>query len=162
MSVQTIIATLTELIEIHEKLIKISKQKTEIIKEGSIEKLQPILSSERKCVQELEKIELKRQEKIEAWCHEHALDDKHITITEILDHLSNQPEAEQLEETTIYLTNLITRLKQQEQLNHELIIQSMQFIQLSLDMMSPTIKHLNYGKNKALDTVKRSVFDSKA
>lgn len=162
MSVQTIIETLTELVEIHEKLIKLSKQKTEIIKEGSIEKLQSILSKERKCVQALEKAEVSRQEQVEIWCNERELAQGNVTITEILELLSGQAEAVSLENETIRLTNIITKLKQQEQLNQELIIQSMQFVQLSLDMMSPTIKNLNYGKTKTLDTVKRSVFDSKA
>lgn len=162
MSVQTIIETMTILIEIHEELIVLSQQKTEVIKEGSIDKLQQILSKERKYVQKLEKEELNRQEKVKVWCIEQNLSQDNITITEMLDIINDQADVEQLEKMTIILTKALTKLKQSEQLNHELIVQSMQFVQLSLDIMSPTIKNLNYSKNKNTETIKRSVFDSKA
>ena len=63
---------------------------------------------------------------------------------------------------TIELTKAITQLKQQEQLNQALIQQSMQFVQLSLDILNPTIQTMNYGKNREDAGSKRSVFDSKA
>lgn len=162
MSIQVITETLSELIKIHEKLIKQSKEKTEVIKEGSIEKLQTILSRERQCVQELEKLESKRAQQVNVWTEKNGLTDENMTITKMLKLIKNPLEAKQLELKTIALTEMITILKQQEQLNEELIMQSMQFVQLSLDMMSPTINNLNYGKNQETSTVKRSVFDSKA
>lgn len=162
MSVQMIIATLTDLALIHEDLIVLSEQKTEIMKEGSVGKLQQILSQERKFVQALGKAETKRQTQVKAWCTEQGFPEENITITAMLEAISDPTDAEQLEQKTITLTNAITKLKQQEQLNQELIVQSMQFVQLSLDMMSPSLKNLNYGKSKGTETSKRSVFDSKA
>lgn len=162
MPVQAIIETLTELVDIHDKLIELSKEKTEIIKEGSVEKLQQILSSERKSVQALEKVEKNRQKQVEIWCSEQKLPKNDMTITKMLELISEQVDAKRLEEKTIKLTQTITKLKQQEQLNKELIHQSMQFVQLSMDMISPTINNLNYGKNKESTSIKRSMFDSKA
>lgn len=162
MSVQAIIKTLTELVDIHEEIIKLSKEKTEIIKDGSIEKLQQVLSSEHKFVQRLEKAEVNRQKQVDLWCDDQNISKVNVTITKILELISDEPEASQLKLKTIELAKVMTKLKQQEKLNQELITQSMQFVQLSLDMMSPTINNLNYGKSKESTSEKRSMFDSKA
>lgn len=69
---------------------------------------------------------------------------------------------EGLEKTAVALTNVITRLKEQKQLNQALIQQSMQFVELSLDMLSPSIRNMNYGEKKSSGPKGRSVFDSKA
>lgn len=164
MSIEVIIQSLTELTSIHENLNSISEEKTEVVKEGSVDKLQQLLSKERKQILILEKAENKRQELVEKWFSEQKLPLNDMTITHMLEIITNEHDANRLEHTTIGLTKAITKLKQQEQLNQDLIRQSMQFVQMSLDMMSPTIKNMNYGKGKDRDTEgsKRSVFDSKA
>lgn len=161
MSVATIIQSLQKLIHIHASLVDVSEQKTSIIKEGLIDKLQPILSKERQAVQMLEKAEAKRQQAVEQWYMDNQLTSSTMTITHMLDVLDSSEERHQLEEATTELTHLLTELKRQEQLNNALIQQSMQFIQMSLDMMQPTIKNVNYGDQNNHQS-KRSVFDSKA
>jgi len=159
--VATIIQSLQNLIHIHASLIDVSQQKTSVIKEGLIDKLQPILSQERQAVQMLEKAEGKRQQAVEQWYKDNHLTSDTMTITHMLDILAPSEERHQLEEATTELTHLLTELKRQEQLNHALIQQSMQFVQMSLDMMQPTIKNMNYGDQNKHQS-KRSVFDSKA
>src|SRR5699024_12155628 len=91
----------------------------------------------------LEKAEAKRQQAVEQWYMDNQLTSSTLTITHMLDVLGSSEERHQLEEATTELTHLLTELKRQEQLNNELIQQSMQFIQMSLDMMQPTIKNVN-------------------
>ena len=57
MSIHEIIKSLEDLVEVHEELLALSKEKTEIVKEGSIDKLQALLVTERKLVRKLEKKE---------------------------------------------------------------------------------------------------------
>lgn len=162
MSVQPILESLEKLIDLHKSLLDISKQKTFVVKEGSVDKLQPLLVKERKYVQALEQNERKRQIKVESWISQHDLSAENATITGILGSLSDEKVKEELETQTVILTNTITQLKQQEQLNKALIQQSMQFVELSLDMMKPSIRNMNYGGKKSSDSTDRSVFDSKA
>ena len=68
----------------------------------------------------------------------------------------------QLEASAVKLTEALIALKQQEQLNIALIQQSMQFVQLSLDLLSPSLTNMNYGKEQKDQPINRSVFDSKA
>jgi len=162
LSADLIIQSLEELVSIHENLLTISEEKTKVIKEGSIDKLQNLLVKERKQIRLSEQAEVNRQTVVEQWCMNNGTTVDSATITNILQMLTDEVERQKLEHTATKLTETITRLKQQEQLNHVLISQSMQFVQLSLDLMSPTLKNMNYGVNKESDITTRSVFDSKA
>lgn len=161
MSVQPIIQSLQKLIGLHESLLEISKQKTAVVKEGSVESLQPLLLKERKHVQALEQAETKRQKAVQVWVAEHIPGMEQATITGILEVLNDEQSKKELEKVTITLTETITELKQQEQLNQSLIQQSMQFVELSLNMMKPSIRNMNYGGKKSSDSTERSVFEDR-
>ncbi|MFD2044989.1 flagellar protein FlgN [Ornithinibacillus salinisoli] len=162
MSVKAINQSLENLNNIHEDLLKNSEQKTEVIKEGSVEKLQSVLIKERKLIQLLDKAEEQRKKEVDRWFSDRELPSVEATITNMLELLSDEQDRKNLEEQTVALTEVMLKLKQQEQLNMALIQQSMQFVQLSLDLMSPSLKNLNYGNEKEKATINRSMFDSKA
>ncbi|ASN04724.1 flagellar protein FlgN [Virgibacillus necropolis] len=157
-----IIKSMEKLIMLHESLLVISEQKTVAIKEGNMEKLQPLLVKERKHVQALEQMETSRQKEVKAWFEVNNLQGKNETITTMLEMIDDKEQQKVLEDVTIHLTHSVTNLKRQEQLNQALIQQSLQFVELSLDMMNPSITNLNYGNTKETESIKRSVFDSKA
>lgn len=154
--------TLERLVILHEGLLSISKQKTIAMKDGNMESLQPLLVKERKHVQALEQAEVSRQAEVKNWFIENNLQTKEQTITAILDRLQETDQQQALADVTIQLTKAITELKRQEQLNQTLIQQSLQFVELSLNMMNPSIQNLNYGNKKETGSEKRSIFDSKA
>ncbi|MGM8212550.1 flagellar protein FlgN [Virgibacillus sp. W0430] len=165
MAIQTIIQPIVKLIDIHKYLMKISEQKTAVIKEGAVDELHSLLTKERKYIQLLEQIEAERAKHVNAWFSNQNIqgEDVQLTVTSMLDTLENERDRTELANLTTELTNTITSLKQQEQLNRDLIAQSMQFIHLSLDMLQPTIQNMNYNKQQTTSsTPKRSVFDSKA
>jgi phosphotransferase system IIB component len=163
MSIQPIIRSLKQLIQFHERLVDISEQKTALIKDGAIDELQTLLVTERKEIRLLEQAEEKRQAGVSAWFREKQAD-RAATLTNMLEIITDKTEKENLEHTTIKLTKVITSLKQQEELNQSLLNQSMQFVQLNMDMMNPTMKQINYGNQKqaAAANMNRSVFDSQA
>lgn len=164
MSVQAIIKKLDKLTEIHQQLVQLSKEKTTVIKEGAVEKLQAVLVKERKYVQQLEQAEESRRTEVEAWFEENKLPLAEATVTTMLQQLTAEEEKEAVEAAAVRLTEAIVEFKQQEQLNMALIQQSMQFVQLSIDLLSPTLKSMNYGNKTQSEqsSVGRSVFDSKA
>lgn len=162
MSVHPIIQALEKLIKLHEGLVDSAKEKTELIKAGSVDHLQTLLVKEHKYIQALDQAETKRKKTVEAWLEHQGITLNHATITAILETLSDEQAKEDLERTAVKLTNMITHLKQQEQLNQALIQQSMQFVELSLEIMKPSIRHMNYGGKQASGSPERSVFDSRA
>ncbi|WP_010098536.1 flagellar protein FlgN [Ornithinibacillus scapharcae] len=150
------------LILIHEQLLALSIEKTALVKEGNVEKLQPTLVKERKAVQQLEQAEEERQKEVATWFVNHGVKVDEVTLSNLMNHIEIEAEKKELEDAAVRLTEAIVKLKQQEELNMALIQQSMQFVQLSIDLLSPSLKNMNYGKDKGPSDVNRSVFDSKA
>ncbi|GAB3802891.1 flagellar protein FlgN [Virgibacillus kimchii] len=162
MSIEEIIGSVDELIQYHERLLAISEQKTAVIIDGNIEELQKLLVKERKEARLLEQAEEKRQAGVQEWFLRRR-DSREATLTNMLEVIKNPMERDQLGRTTIQLTELITKLKQQEELNQALLNQSMKFVQLTMGMVNPDLKEMNYGKQKQTGpTVQHSVFDSQA
>ncbi|WP_163538879.1 flagellar protein FlgN [Gracilibacillus sp. YIM 98692] len=164
MSVQKIINHLNKMIELHQSLLRVSEQKTEILKEGKIDALRKLLNTEQKHIQAIDQIEKKRIEAVESWAQGEGLDPASMTVSVMIDNHIEGDEKELLEKVTVQLAELLVELRRQEVLNKQLTEQSMQFVQLSLSMVQPSIKNFNYGKQKNTGpaTPKRSVFDSKA
>lgn len=162
MSVQQIMELMEQLVDVHKQLLSISKEKTERFKEGAIEPLQQLLVKERKQIRLLEQTESKRQQAVEKWFQTNGMDTEQYTVSHMLEKLEDEKERETLANITTTLTETIVELKQQEQLNEALIRQSMEFVQMSLDLMNPNISSMNYGKEMKKNTGNRSLFDSQA
>lgn len=162
MSVHPLLTTIDELIGLHKEMLQNSIMKTETLKAGQIEGLQKVLMKEQKLVLFLEKAEQSRLIQTERWFAENHKQTEEKTVTNMLAILEAGPEQEKLAEKIMMLTNEITNLKKQEQLNQSLLQQSLQFIQFSLNMVNPTIENFNYGTNNNTITHKKSIFDSKA
>ncbi|MBU5467798.1 flagellar protein FlgN [Virgibacillus sp. MSJ-26] len=162
MSIKHILKTLEKLVGLQQSLLEISKQKTVDVKEGQIDHFQSTLVKERKAVQAIEQVEKKRIQEVNQWCAENSIPEEQATLTGMLEFLSNEEEKNNLEASATELTEGIVKIKQQEELNQVLIQQSMQFIQLSLELLNPSIGNMNYSAKKATKQVERSVFDSKA
>ena len=84
-------------------------------------------------------------------------------MTVILEHIERIDDKQKLEKAVTELLEVIIELRRSEKLNRDLIEQSMQFVQLSLDLLQPSDRNINYQKEtKNQSHIKRSVFDSKA
>ncbi|MGP4040733.1 flagellar protein FlgN [Gracilibacillus sp. D59] len=165
MSVQPIIQHLNKLIELHDSLLHVSMQKTELLKENKIDDLQKLLVTEQKHVQAINQIEQKRIDAVATWAQANSLDTASVTVSAIIEDYATGADQKSLEEVTLKLAEKLVELRRQEDLNKQLTQQSLQFVQLSLDMMQPSMKNMNYGKSKQQPQSsgpKRSVFDSKA
>ncbi|WP_179151879.1 flagellar protein FlgN [Oceanobacillus senegalensis] len=162
MSVKSITESLEKLIFVHRELLGLSKQKTEIVKEGSVAPLQALLVTEGKQIRLLEQTELKRQQEVEQWFSDRKCRQEEKNITKMIEIIEREADKEALAKAMKDLTELIIELRNQEKLNQTLLQQSMQFVQLSLDMMAPSIKNMNYGiqQVKADNQTNRSLFDS--
>ncbi|MRG84787.1 flagellar protein FlgN [Salinibacillus xinjiangensis] len=163
MSTQAIIQAMSKLMKLHESLLKLSKEKTELLKSGDMDAFQSLLVNENKHVQAVSQLEQKRVTLTEKWFQQQGVTSQENTVSEMLKHIKDENEKEELTNIFEKFIMLMAELKQQEQLNQELTQQSLQFVELSLDLLQPSIKNLNYGdQKKGSSAPKRSVFDSKA
>ncbi|KGX86315.1 flagellar protein FlgN [Pontibacillus litoralis] len=163
MSIPSIIATLDKLYTLHEQFYRLSKEKTTLLQGDDTTALQPLLVKERKYIQAITQIEQKRQQLVEEWLSSQELSNEEPTLTTLLTYVKGE-ENELLQQFYDRFVPLIAEIKQQEQLNQEITRQSLQYIELSLNLLQPTMKNLNYSnqRNSASEAPKTSVFDSKA
>lgn len=124
-----------------------------------------MLTKERQIIQKVEQLERLREQLVNQHFEENKVTNEEKTFTVLLETLADGTEKNQLERLVANLIQLIVEIRESEQLNNELLQQSMQFVQLSLDMIQPQGQNINYGdhaKKKRTDSgQKRSVFDSK-
>jgi len=165
LSLKPTLQALDDLINIHEGLIDISEQKTNILKAGTSEELQKILIQEQSYIHKLELAERKRERVVRQWFAKYYPEEEELTVTRMLAMEMGDDEKKQLETSAATLTHLLTELKRHEQLNAALIKQSRQFIQISLNLLKPSIHTMNYKRLSQVESQQikgQSVFDSKA
>ncbi|WP_223155055.1 flagellar protein FlgN [Alkalibacillus aidingensis] len=161
----SIIEKLEKIYQLNDSLLTLSKDKTERLKANDIEAFNDLLMKERKHVQAIEQIEAKREQETKAWFELNAPHIEEQTMTSLIEQVDDQEQKRELEDLFEKLVFVLADLKQQEQLNRDLTQQSLQFVELTLDMLRPNHqKDLNYQKPKAQDSKRsgQSVFDSKA
>ncbi|WLR49253.1 flagellar protein FlgN [Halobacillus litoralis] len=163
MTIDPVINHMKQLQQLHESLLSLSKRKTEALKTNDVTGIQQLLIQEKKHVQAIEKIEKQREHSVTQWASEKGIPPRERTVSELIEILNGE-EKERLQNAYEALILVLADLKQQEKLNTELTQQSLQFINMSLDLLQPSIQSVNYGGKEANNgsTVKRSIFDSKA
>lgn len=156
--------TLTQLLDIQKRLNELAREKTEVIKQNDVEKLEELLKAEETTVQLLEKVEDKRQAVVSAFLKEHRIEDAEPTMSTLANYLPAE-QKQRFEELHEALLEEIVELKERNELNDLLTKQSLYFINASLELVSPESEKMNYQNPKSKQTPppsRQSFFDSKA
>lgn len=157
MSAQTIITVLEKLIKLHKSFNQLADKKTNIIKEGNTDALTALLIEEQKLVKSITQMEKEREQAVQIF-----MSGKKATIDEVI-KVANSTEAEELQRLKEELLAEVMKLKEQNELNQQLLITSLQFVNLSLDLLQPQGRNYNYDKtNEEPPKNMKSMFDSKA
>lgn len=141
MSATLLIQTLDKLVKLHLSLHEVTKNKTEIIKVGDMEALQQIMKDEQAHIMSIQKLEEARMTISKRIAPQYA----EPTVTDCIQFI-NQDDAKQVSEIAQHLKDIIMDLKETNTLNQQLLMQSMQFVNVSLNLLKPTPKSINYGK----------------
>lgn len=162
MSATAIIEQLDKLIKLHENLNKLSVQKTEVIKKGDMEALDKFLKNEQKFVKAIEQVERERQLAVASLLSEQNKSDS-TSLTDVLSFVT-EAEKEKLLQQRERLLQVVQELKDHNSLNQQLIFHSLQYVNLSLDMIRPQLTNMNYDNPSKRDNSKlsRGMFDSRA
>ncbi|WP_409302839.1 flagellar protein FlgN [Peribacillus sp. SCS-155] len=162
MSAEHIKTALEMLIKLHKSLNSLAAKKTDIIKKGDTGALNQLLIDEQKHIKAIEMTERDRQTAVEAFLQNKGRAIGPATITTVIE-LSSTSHAEDLDRLKEELIEEAAQLKEQNQLNQQLVYQSLQFINLSLDMLRPQSQTFNYGKPAGQKRQpSNSMFDSRA
>lgn len=160
MSTEKLVTTLKKILLLHQHLLKLSERKSDILKKGDIDALNEQMKEEQKYILAIKQVENERI----------ALVDKILgprvqekTLTKCIEAASEpiRSELEQLYEDLVRVTH---DLRAVNELNQQLTHQSLQYVNMSLDMLVPQEQTVTYGNPAGTKEKKqtRSMFDSKA
>lgn len=161
------IGLLSDLHNQHVKLLDVALKKTEALKQNDMKTLDQLLHQETKCIQMIDSIENERIREVEMLLNQKQIvTDENPSLAQLLRFYESDAQ-EKLYEIQEQMRYTIQKLQEQNELNDELIRQSLQFVNASLSLMEPTQPTTNYGRpgqqQQANGYQKRSsIFDSKA
>jgi flagellar biosynthesis/type III secretory pathway chaperone len=145
-------ALLERLFKSHEDLLALGERKTEVLKLGDMKALDVLLKEEDLQVKKLQLIEKERLLKF-----------ANVTLADVLEQ-ADGTEKENLIQLQEQLIQIHEALKSRNELNQELLEQSLQYINMSLSMVQPETEPVTYSKPKTngYNSSNTSLFDSKA
>ncbi len=164
MSAQSIIQTLKQLIDLHKELNEMARDKTEAIKAEELNLLSSLLVQERKLVVEIEKLEKVRQSDVHTFLREKGVQDESALLSECIQYAAENEQTE-LNKLGVELREEITKLKERNELNQQLIYQSLQFVNMNINLMLPETENYTYERPQDSEGERsrgQSLFDSKA
>lgn len=146
MSIANIVVTLEKLEKMHKSLLELAHAKTEYIKQGDMEKLDQLIKNEQAHVAAINTIEHQRQAMVTDYLRAKgiALTDT-PSVADVITAAENSESTQSLVNVRERLVALLNELKMQNELNQKLVMNSLQFINITLDAMRPQqTKQYNY------------------
>lgn len=162
MSAEALIANLTKLYQLHENLLKLAVRKTDVLKKGDVDSLQDIMRDEQKFTTAITMMEQERQTAARSFLKQNG--NGQITISDCIEAAAPEA-AETLRAIQEQMVTVIDKLQEQNELNKQLIYQSLQFVNMNLDLLQPDNETATYGRpdhNRNQMKPGKSFFDSKA
>lgn len=147
MSADQLLIVMERLIEMHKSLLEIADKKTAIIEKGDIDALNTLVKEEQKLLPSLNKYEQVRHQVVRNFLTPYHVEEENYTITTCLEFLAD-PNKEKLSSLRDELIDIVQTLQKKNDLNSQLVHQSLQFVQMSLDMFYPKTPEFNYGPPK--------------
>lgn len=168
MSVQPIIQILEKLEKMHKSLLELAYKKTEIVKNGDMGELDLMLKNEQSHVAAIETLEKQRQQLVKEYLNKKGLlGVEEPTLLQLIEATETAEEKRQIETIREQLMSVIDDLKEQNEMNQKLILQSLQVVNMTLEMFRPQRpEQINYSgksvRGEKYNGSKKSYFDSQA
>ena len=142
-----IIDTLRKLTEVHERLLKLAKQKQEsLVAGGDVTVLQSIISSESACIERVQYLERERMQEVQQYFIENGVAVKSPTIKDLIGMMEdNTADKLTLEKEAQHLLLMINELQTQNEQNKLLLQVSLSYIQYSLSFFIKKEPSIGYG-----------------
>lgn len=140
MSAEVLISTMEKLLKLHKSLYEISQKKTETVKIGDIDALNQILKYEQAHLTAINLLENERQKftsSLVPRTEKPTIDD----CLAVVDESTRQA----LDRLRSELKKTITEIQQRNELNQQMLFQSLQFVNLSINLIAPQPEDYNYG-----------------
>lgn len=159
MSAQQLLVAMEKMYKLHTSLYEVAKRKTEVVKEGDIDLLNSIMKEEQAHIAAIKKVEEERESAVNGILPNF----EKPTVSDCIEAI-NTSERDELIKLKNMLMDRVNEIKEQNYLNQQLVHNSLQFVNVTLNLLRPQPQSMNYGP-PAKDTraVKTShgIFSSK-
>ncbi|QCT04572.1 flgn family protein [Paenibacillus algicola] len=137
MTVQSLIQSLENLETVHHDMMELSDLKKQAIMENNMDELVKLLNRESKGMKLIEQLERERVEAAYAFLHSVGVKSQlELTVTELARLVFDPDDKQKLLEVQARLSSVLQELKLKNELNQQLLQQSLEFIDFSLDMLT--------------------------
>ncbi|MGN7175967.1 flagellar protein FlgN [Cytobacillus sp. SAFR-174] len=161
MSAEALTAAMEKLLKLHKSLYELAVKKTDMIKNGDMDALNQMLKDEQAHIAAIGKLEKDRV----TYAKNIVPYNDNPTITDCLGELKGESK-ERIARLSDELIKAVKDIQDKNQLNQQLLHQSMQFVHFSMSLLSPQPQNYNYGppSNKKIKPGNTStgIFNSKA
>jgi len=164
MSIEKILQSLNKLDMLHKSLLEVAYKKTEAIKTSDMDKLNQLLKDEQAHIAGISQLEQQRQQEVTDYLRAKGIaptDNPSVAL--VLENTNTSEEKELLTEARKKLLQTIKTLKNQNDLNQKMTFQSLQFVNMTLDMLRPKPDQINYSKSEVKGpSQNKTYFDTQA
>lgn len=140
MSSEALISSMEKLIKLHKSLYELAVRKTDIVTQGDLDALNQLVADENKHILAINKIEKERS----AIIAEIVPNIENATISDCLEQMTEQDKMKLARLRDEFL-EMLTDLKDRNELNQKLIYQSLQFVNMNMSLFMPQSENYNYG-----------------
>ncbi|MCM3288573.1 flagellar protein FlgN [Paenibacillus sp. MER 180] len=135
MSVQRIMESLSLLNDLHKQLIDIAEEKKQVIIKNDVEGLSQLMTKESRLLKRVAEADEDRLQAAQEFILEKGIRSQlNLTVTEITRLVFNAEEREQIVSLRDNLSNTINKLKVKNDQNQDLLRQSLEFIDFSINI----------------------------
>jgi hypothetical protein len=159
-----LLTVLEKIVKLQKSLHQIALKKTDILKADDIEALGQLMKDELKHIKAVEMVNGEREQIQRQLANELLLPPTNITISQLLKS-SMLKDKESLRKLQVKLVEQTQSLKEINEFNQQLLQQSLNFVNLNLDLVLGQQESGNYtdnSSNEEEESTSRSLFDSKA
>ena len=145
-------------------LYDLSRKKSEIIVDGDVDALTRVLSVEQQLVIELGHLENQREKVIEEWALSVGVDPQRATLSEIIPFLNGDTKG-RIEKVWNELSEMVSQLRQTNDLNGTLIKNNLEYIDFSIKLLAGQDEAgtvYSKGGKTPVKQQNRNLFDRKA
>lgn len=127
---------LEQLIELHRELYALAVQKKEVLIKNEITALMELTKQEGKLLKAVEQAEAARMEFVKQLCAARGLSLANATLQDLIKATTSLEEKNRLQHYREELIGIVSELRQANDLNQQLLEQSLAFIQHNLDLLT--------------------------
>ncbi|MDK2799520.1 MAG: hypothetical protein PWP27_1912 [Clostridiales bacterium] len=128
---------LVQQIRVYENILKLAKEKTDIVVAGKITELENLVKLEQALVVQIGRLEQQREEVVDEIAAVLNINKQDVTMSSLTEYL-DVLQKEKLKNYQQKLTNILDELKNTNELNAKLIKQALEYVEFSINAMTST------------------------